>query len=83
MHTGVELDMQALLGEGQPVRGIKGEMDAALLDESRTCVGVVEMKLGGKEPYGAIYNDLRKLMRMMALSSGKQVRPHSAAATFT
>jgi hypothetical protein len=54
------------------VKGVKGEADGLLLDECGVCQGVVEVKIGGSNPYAALFSDTRKLRGLLDGVQGRQ-----------
>ncbi|KAL6764122.1 hypothetical protein V8C86DRAFT_2482691 [Haematococcus lacustris] len=57
-----------LLGQ----QGVKGEADALLMSPDGQCQSVVEVKIGGNRPFKALYNDLRKLLRLIEMVEGRE-----------
>ncbi|KAJ9526228.1 hypothetical protein QJQ45_009694 [Haematococcus lacustris] len=57
-----------LLGQ----QGVKGEADALLMSPDGLCQSVVEVKIGGNRPFKALYNDLRKLLRLIEMVEGRE-----------
>ncbi|KAJ9529677.1 hypothetical protein QJQ45_014465 [Haematococcus lacustris] len=64
-------------GQRQPAniklgqRGLKGEMDALLIDPQGICQGIVEVKIGGSSPFRTLHDDLDKLLRLVQLVQGR------------
>ncbi|KAJ9529823.1 hypothetical protein QJQ45_022226 [Haematococcus lacustris] len=65
-------------GQRQPAnvklgqRGLKGEMDALLIDPQGICQGIVEVKIGGSSPFRTLHDDLDKLLRLVKLVQGRK-----------
>ncbi|GAX78184.1 hypothetical protein CEUSTIGMA_g5626.t1 [Chlamydomonas eustigma] len=56
----------------QSIKGVKGEADGLLIDEQGVCQGVVEVKIGGSNPYGALFSDTKKLRKLLDGVRGRQ-----------